>query len=198
MLVSGFRLRAPRDFSIPSSRFGQRGITSAFGYSAPHPSAGGTSTLLIWALPSAHYGPSRHPLVFGRLPGWAGYMAYLAPVISHRDEEASPVAWHVLVTVLSLPPRRGDPAVSVRFRLFMSPSPYGCRLGPRGYSLSRPQRVHFCYGPVTRNLPGGSLVDRLRRFCFHLLRYPNYGALTATPAGLSEADPIGWTGIGVT
>jgi hypothetical protein len=28
----------------------------AFGYGAPHPSAGGTSTLPIWALPSAHYG----------------------------------------------------------------------------------------------------------------------------------------------
>jgi hypothetical protein len=55
LLVSSFRLRAPRDFSIPSSRFGQRGITPAFGYGAPHPSAGGTSTLLIWALPSAHY-----------------------------------------------------------------------------------------------------------------------------------------------
>ena len=59
MLVSGFRLRASKDFSIPSSRFGQRGITPAFGYGAPHPSAGGTSTLLIWALPSAHYGPIR-------------------------------------------------------------------------------------------------------------------------------------------
>ena len=65
LLVSGFRLRALRDVSIPSSHFGQRGITPAFGYSAPHPSAGGTRTLLIWALPSAHYGPSRHPLVFG-------------------------------------------------------------------------------------------------------------------------------------
>ncbi len=30
-------------------------ITPAFGYSAPHPSAGGTLTLLIHALPSAHY-----------------------------------------------------------------------------------------------------------------------------------------------
>src|ERR1019366_562206 len=29
--------------------------TPAFGYSAPHPSAGGTLTLLIHALPSAHY-----------------------------------------------------------------------------------------------------------------------------------------------
>jgi len=26
-------------------------------------------------------GPSRHPLVFGRLPGFAGYTAYLAPAI---------------------------------------------------------------------------------------------------------------------
>ena len=34
---------------------GRRGITPAFGYSAPHPNAGGTLTLLIHALPSAHY-----------------------------------------------------------------------------------------------------------------------------------------------
>ena len=38
---------------------GRRGITPAFGYSAPHPSAGGTLTLLIHALPSAHYDPVR-------------------------------------------------------------------------------------------------------------------------------------------
>ena len=55
MAVSGFRLRARLGFSIPSSHFGQRGITPAFGYGAPHLSAGGTSTLPIWALPSAHY-----------------------------------------------------------------------------------------------------------------------------------------------
>lgn len=33
-----------------------------------------------------YYGPSRHPLVFGRYPGFAGYTAYLAPTISRRDE----------------------------------------------------------------------------------------------------------------
>src|SRR5258708_15833412 len=33
------------------------------------------------------YGPRRPPLVFGRLPGFAGYTAYLAPTISRRDEE---------------------------------------------------------------------------------------------------------------
>src|SRR5205085_12075723 len=49
--------------------------------------------------------------------------------------------------------------------------------------------------PVTRDLPSGDLVDRLRRFCFHLLRYPNYGALTFTPAGLSPAEhaSLTWT-----
>ena len=40
----------------PTSKLaGRRGITPAFGYSAPHPSAGGTLTLLIHALPSAPY-----------------------------------------------------------------------------------------------------------------------------------------------
>jgi hypothetical protein len=107
LLVSSFRLRAPRDFSIPSSRFGQRGITPAFGYGAPHPSAGGTSTLLIWALPSAQYEPIRHPLVFGRLPGFAGYTAYLAPAISRRDEEgfSSCSACPCHRAVASTPPR---------------------------------------------------------------------------------------------
>ena len=77
----------------------------------------------------------------------------------------------------------------------MLPSPFGCGLGPRGYSLSRPQCVHFCYGPVTRNLTLGDFVDRLRRFGFPPLRYPNYGALTSTPAGLFPAEhaSLHWT-----
>src|SRR6516164_4833165 len=54
-----------------------------------------------------YYGPVRHPLAFDRLPGLAGYTIYLPPVISHRDERASPTTRCVLVTVLSLPPRRG-------------------------------------------------------------------------------------------
>src|SRR5271154_7189293 len=56
----GFRI-APDTLSSDEYLVGQRGITPAFGYSAPHPSAGGTSTLLIHALPSAHYEPLRHP-----------------------------------------------------------------------------------------------------------------------------------------
>src|ERR1017187_6321573 len=41
---------------------GPRGITPAFGYGAPHPSARGTSTLLINALLSAPYDPLRLPV----------------------------------------------------------------------------------------------------------------------------------------
>src|SRR6516164_4353833 len=34
-----------------------------------------------------YYGPLRHPLVVGRLPGVAGYTAYPASALSGRDEE---------------------------------------------------------------------------------------------------------------
>ena len=54
LAVSSFRLRARLDVCIPSAFFGQRGITPAFGYGAPHLSARGTSTLLNNALLSAH------------------------------------------------------------------------------------------------------------------------------------------------
>src|ERR1700676_2815991 len=59
LAVSGFCLRARLDFSKPSCSPGQRGITPAFGYSAPHPRAEGTSIPMIHALPSAHYGEVR-------------------------------------------------------------------------------------------------------------------------------------------
>src|SRR4029077_7543056 len=49
----------------PAYAAGQQGITPAFGYSAPHPSAEGTLTLLTHALPSAHYEPLRHPTAPG-------------------------------------------------------------------------------------------------------------------------------------
>src|SRR5258708_35817858 len=77
----------------------------------------------------------------------------------------------------------------------MSPSPLRCGLGPWRYSLSRPQRVHLCYGPVTRSLPWGYLGYRLQSFSFHHLCYPTYGALTPTPAGLSPAEhaSLRWT-----
>jgi len=61
LAVSSFRLRARLDVSIPSAFFGQRGITPAFGYGAPHSSARGTLTLLNNALLSAQYASFRFP-----------------------------------------------------------------------------------------------------------------------------------------
>jgi len=61
LAVSGFRLRARLGFSIPSSLFGQREITPAFGYDVPHSGVGGTLTLLNHALLSAHSEPLRLP-----------------------------------------------------------------------------------------------------------------------------------------
>ena len=55
LAVSSFRLRARLDVCIPSAFFGQRGITPAFGYGAPHLSARGTLTLLDNALLSTHF-----------------------------------------------------------------------------------------------------------------------------------------------
>src|SRR5437588_2688473 len=57
LAVSGFRLRARLGFSIPSSPPASEAVHPAFGYGAPHPSAGGTSTLLSNALLSALHPP---------------------------------------------------------------------------------------------------------------------------------------------
>ena len=57
--VSGFRFRARLGFSIPSPFSGPRGITPAFGYSAPHLSAEGTLTPMSNMLLSTHYGTVR-------------------------------------------------------------------------------------------------------------------------------------------
>jgi hypothetical protein len=62
LAVSGFRLRARLGFSIPALFSGQRRVTAAFGYNAPHSSARGTSTLLNNALLGAHYGSVRLPV----------------------------------------------------------------------------------------------------------------------------------------
>ena len=61
LAVSSFRLRARLGFSIPTIFSGKRGVTRAFGYSAPPSSTGGILTLLNNALLSAHYELLRHP-----------------------------------------------------------------------------------------------------------------------------------------
>ena len=63
---------------------GQRGVTPAFGYDTPHPGARGTSTLLISALPSAHY-----RLLRPRAPHRYSHYIHRLPLSQHR--QGSPV-----------------------------------------------------------------------------------------------------------
>ncbi len=79
------------------------------------------------------------------------------------------------------PPRRDQDAASVRFRHPMLPSPFVCGLGSRIHLVSRPLRVHSHYGPVTRNLPKGDLVDGLQSFGFPPPCHPSYGAPDCYP-----------------
>ena len=71
-----FQLRARLGFSL-SMLPGRRGVTPVFGYGVLHPNARGTLILLIWALPSTHYGPLRHPdtarPVTSRSAGWSAH-----------------------------------------------------------------------------------------------------------------------------
>src|SRR5262249_4867059 len=95
---------------------------------------------------------------------------------SSGARRASPVTRCVLVTVLSLPPRRRGVAAPVRFRPPMLPSPSGSGLGPRISTF----RGHFCVHSVTArrlvDLSKRDPVDRLQDFGFPPPCYPNYGA----------------------
>lgn len=128
-----------------------------------------------------YYGPLRHPLAFGSLPGFAGYRTYLAPVISHRGEEgfSSCLACPCQRAVASTPPK--CLAVSVRFRRSMLLSSYGCRLSLRISSLSRPHPRSLSLRPADSSLPFGVVVDRLRHLGFPQRRYPNYGVPDCYP-----------------
>ena len=69
LAVSDFRLRARLDFSIPFTSPASEAFNPAFGYNAPHPSVGGTSTLLSNALLSTHH----HPMGGSRPMAFLGY-----------------------------------------------------------------------------------------------------------------------------
>ena len=78
----------------------------------------------------------------------------------------------------------------------MLPSPFVCGLGSRVHLFSRPLRVHSHYGPVTRDLPKGDLVDGLQKSLVSL--HPAIqatGRLTFAPAGLTPAEhtSLRWT-----
>src|SRR4029450_1938982 len=70
-----------------------------------------------------YYGPLRHPLIFSRLPGIAGYTTSLAPPFSRRDEEgfSSCSACPCLHAVAPTPPEWSAASASVRRPMLPSP-----------------------------------------------------------------------------
>ena len=118
--------------------------------------AGLLRSSVITPLPR-YYEPSRHPLVFDRLPGDAGYTVYLAPSISRWDEEgfSSCLTRPCHRAVATTPPELTT--ASARLPRSMLPSPSGCGLDLRGFSFSGPLCVHSRYGPVTRSPSRGWL-----------------------------------------
>ena len=77
----------------------------------------------------------------------------------------------------------------------MLPSPYGSRLGPRIYAFRGHIYAHCRYGPATRSLPKGDLVDRLRILISLHPAIQTTGRLTFAPAGLPPAErtSLNWT-----
>src|SRR5262245_50651956 len=108
--------------------------------------AGPPRSMGVTPLPR-YYGPVRHPLAFDRLPGFAGYTTYLAPVISHPGRERLHQPMNAsLSPFCRLPPRRGGNGASVRFRHPMLPS----RPSGAGSALgSRPFEATFAFTVVT-------------------------------------------------
>src|SRR6202171_768501 len=101
---------------------------------------------------------------------------------------------------MSLSARCLFPPAEVNIRIGQSSAAHAAfalrlKARPSGILIFEATMRSPCYGPVTRSLPWGDSVDRLQSFSFHHLCYPNYGALTSTPAGLSPAEhaSLHWT-----
>jgi hypothetical protein len=141
-LPSGVLLRNSTFFPLS----GQRGITPAFGYGAPHPGARGTSTLLNNVLLSTHYRPVRLPYgaasrVMHSPRAWAALPA-TPPGLPGSSTDLSPCA---------VPNHPGEPdgcSLPLLPRRWQASS----RMAdwPLSLYITRPNRVHLCYGSRVR------------------------------------------------
>jgi hypothetical protein len=120
-----------------------RGVTTQQGPIAPS----ALPDFITTAGPSATLSPSAH------FPG----SPVIGPTWLRRfragARRVSPVAWLVLVTVLSLSPRRSVSVASVRFRLYMLLSPVKRGLSLRSYNFSRPHTRSLALRPGDSLLP---------------------------------------------
>ena len=143
--------------------------------------------------------PIRHRLAVSHFPGLAGYVTYLLHRFLDGTRTVSPVAWHALVTVLSLMPRRNVSSLQ-------SVCDDSCCLRPTdGGSASGAREfrghlwVHLRYGPVTRS-PSFMMALSVGfiRFVSSSDATQASGFLTFAPVGLSPTEhaSLRWTHVG--
>ena len=135
----------------PACAAGRQGITPAFGYSAPHPSAEGTLTLLIHALPSAHYGPVRLP---PRPPLLAASRPLPSPATGLPRLPASPFQRAVPIT----PADRTGACVDY-FAVHTAFPAFRPGRHPH-YGFRGLLRLHSRYGPPDRSTAQGGLCRK--------------------------------------
>src|SRR5215472_702451 len=96
---------------------------------------------------------------------------------------ASPVARHVLVTVLPLPPRRSEMTLQPDCRHFILPSPRTKRLGLRIIFCRGHLWVHSRCGPVTRSPSLGWLCRLASPASFPRRMQPKLRGSDSSPGG---------------
>ena len=138
-----------------------------------------------------YYEPGRHRLVFSRFPGVAGYTTDLLHRFLDGTRTVSPVAQHVLVTVLPLTTPPEWHAASVSLRRVMLPSPHKRGLGLRMSVFCRGHHwVHSRCGPVTRSPSRGWLCRSASSVSFPHSTDATHatGFLTLAPVGLTPTE----------
>jgi hypothetical protein len=116
--------------------------------------------------PHRYCRPVRLPLAVGRFPGVTGYTAYLAPVISARDEEGlsscSARPCHHAVDNHPVGVSHRISLIAMIHAAFAKSLP----ARPPRLKVSRPPLVRLRYGLVTRRHPFDGVVGRLQNHGF--------------------------------
>jgi hypothetical protein len=158
------------------------------------PTVGSLCSTTITPLPRS-YGPLRPPLLFNRFPGDAGYTAYLAPLVSQREEEgfSSCLARPRHRAAAPTPPEDHTVSASVRYGLL--PSPFRLQARPPGRSLSGPPLRSLALRPGDSRSCCHDTVDELQVIGFPPPCHLATGRLAFALAGLSPAEraSLSWT-----
>ena len=167
--------------SIPSAPSGQRGVTPAFGYGAPHLSARGTSTLPNNALLSTHYQRIRLPL--WRLPfsGMVHIVRHTRSALSaDQDHSGSPRSLGASLSERAVLP---DPA-AVSGHLAICGVPTGA---------CQPLRCCRPAGKYFTRLNSFTFVTARASLCLRLVRFVTSRTQDSIPG--EAAPPLNGAGI---